>query len=251
MSCGIYKITNLINNKQYIGQSINIENRWVKEKYRAFEKDSSEYNRTLSKAFRDFGIENFSFEIIEECPKELLNEKEKYYIEKYDTYFNGYNETTGGTLNENNCIKISKEELLKIYDLLINSSLSQKEIALLFNVGQDTISNINQGKTRRLENYTFPLRNNKKAIFYCVDCGKIVSSSKAKRCEKCEKIRQRKAVRPSREDLKKMIRTESFTKIGLKFNVTDNSIKKWCIAYNLPSKKRDINEYSDEEWEKI
>jgi hypothetical protein len=64
-----------------------------------------------------------------------LNEKEKYYIEKYDTYFNGYNETTGGTLNENNCIKISKEELLKIYDLLINSSLSQKEIALLFNVG--------------------------------------------------------------------------------------------------------------------
>jgi hypothetical protein len=48
MSCGIYKITNKLNNHSYIGQSINIENRWSDEKSRAFNPNSEEYNSTLS-----------------------------------------------------------------------------------------------------------------------------------------------------------------------------------------------------------
>jgi len=42
-----------------------------------------------------------------------------------------------------------------------------------------------------------------------------------------------------------------FTQIGLKFNVTDNGIRKWCKKYNLPAKRSEIKNYSDEEWEKI
>ncbi len=48
-----------------------------------------------------------------------------------------------------------------------------------------------------------------------------------------------------------MIRTIPFTKIGSMYNVNDNSIRKWCDSYNLPRTKKEINSYSDEEWEGI
>ena len=249
MSCGIYKITNLINNKSYIGQSIYIENRWNKEKVRAFSVESSEYNKTLSQAFRKYGIENFSFEIIEECEKEELNEKEQYYINFYNTYFDGYNETTGGQSGNNNySMKISKENLLEIYNLLMNTDIPQKDIAEKFNVGQDVISTINHGKSRRLDGYVYPLRQSKK--YYCCDCG-IEISKQALRCDKCNKIQQRKVERPTKEELKNLIRINSFLQIGKKYGVADNTIKKWCIAYNLPSKKSIINQYTNEEWELV
>lgn len=247
MACGIYKITNLINQKSYIGQSINIYSRWQDEKFRAFNPQSSEYNKTLSRAFRKYGLENFSFEILEECEQNLLNEKEMYYITLFDSYFNGYNETTGSTLGTDNiCIKLSKEDVLSIYNLLLNSSISQKDIAKQFDVGQDVISTINHGKSRRLPGYNFPLRNNR-SFNYCCDCGKEISKQ-AIRCEICEKIKQRKVERPSRDELKNLIRTNSFVSLGKKYGVSDKTISKWCEYYRLPSKKKEIKVYSENEW---
>ena len=69
MACGIYKITNQINGKSYIGQAIDIQTRWNKEKTRAFDLNSLEYEKTLSQAFRKYGLNNFTFEIIEQCEK--------------------------------------------------------------------------------------------------------------------------------------------------------------------------------------
>ena len=57
--------------------------------------------------------------------------------------------------------------------------------------------------------------------------------------------------RPAREELKDLIRNKPFTEIGKKFGVSDNAIKKWCDAYNLPRKKKDIKLISDEEWQNI
>jgi hypothetical protein len=57
--------------------------------------------------------------------------------------------------------------------------------------------------------------------------------------------------RPAREELKQLIRTKSFTQIGRDFNVTDNAIRKWCRAENLPSKKSEINKISEERWKEI
>lgn len=48
-----------------------------------------------------------------------------------------------------------------------------------------------------------------------------------------------------------MIKEFPFTKIGEKYGVTDNAIRKWCKAYNLPSRKKDIDAYTEEEWEKV
>lgn len=250
MACGIYKITNKINGKSYIGQAIDIQTRWNKEKSRAFSPASNEYNRTLSKAFRKYGLDNFTFEILEECDINLLDEREIHYIALYDTYFNGYNDTTGGNDgNQNACVKIQKNDLLIIYDLLLNSSKTQKEIAEQFNVGQDVISTINHGKSRRLAGYNYPLRNNRN-ISYCQDCGKEISKL-ATRCEVCEKFKQRKVERPSREELKNLIRTETFVSLSKKYGVADRTISKWCEYYNLPSKKKIIKSYTDDQWQLI
>lgn len=95
MSCGIYKITNIINNKIYIGKSIKIERRWSEHK--AEINDLAKQNH-LYCAMRKYGIDNFHFEIIELCPENntTLSDREKYWINFYNSYENGYNETRGG-----------------------------------------------------------------------------------------------------------------------------------------------------------
>lgn len=82
---------------------------------------------------------------------------------------------------------------------------------------------------------------------YCIDCKKEISPGSL-RCVSCAAKAKIKEKVISREELKNLIRTLPFTKIGDMFNVTDNAIRKWCIYYNLPSKKKDIKLYSQEEW---
>ena len=74
---------------------------------------------------------------------------------------------------------------------------------------------------------------------YCKDCGKIINK-KAERCPECSNKIKRIIERPSREELKSLIRNQPFTQIGIKFGVTDNAIRKWCDAEGLPRKKKDI-----------
>ena len=96
---GIYKITNLINGNAYIGQSKNIDFRIKTHFRKAFILESDEYNKALYKAIRLHGIESFSVEILEELPeatRKYLNIRESYWIDYYDTYNTGYNETLGG-----------------------------------------------------------------------------------------------------------------------------------------------------------
>lgn len=245
MSCGIYKITNLINNKVYIGQSINIESRWTHHKN--YETNKSHY--PLYCAFKKYGIENFKFEIIELCSIDKLNTQEQYWINFYDSYKNGYNLTIGGQGTNNLCIKLSSEEVEMIYDLLIYSDISQKEIAKQFNVGEDTISEINHGKTRRQLNYSYPLRKNHKTYF-CIDCGKPISKGSL-RCIDCNNIFSQQKERPTREKLKEEIRNYSFVELGLKYGVADNTIRKWCKKHNLPTKRKDIKQYTDNEWKTV
>lgn len=92
------------------------------------------------------------------------------------------------------------------------------------------------------------LRTNK--VKHCQRCGKIIDRQ-ATYCVDCFNLIQRKVDRPSREELKTMIRTMPFTHIAKKFGVSDNAIRKWCIAENLPKKKTEINKFSDEEWENL
>lgn len=91
---GIYKFTNKYNRKCYIGQSIDIERRYKRHK-NAMNNNSQLY---FHRAIRKYGFDNFSFEILIECPKENLNYWEKFYIRYYCSNNPdwGYNMTDGG-----------------------------------------------------------------------------------------------------------------------------------------------------------
>lgn len=88
-----------------------------------------------------------------------------------------------------------------------------------------------------------------KNLKYCV-CGAIIGE-KYDQCQACAHEKQRVVERPSREELKDMIKTKTFVELGRQFGVTDNAIRKWCDFYSLPRKKQTINMYSQEDWEKI
>lgn len=93
--CGIYYIKNLINNKYYVGQSVNIKQRWKREKIE-LSRDTDAWNKHLQAAWRLYGKENFEFSIIEECLSSQLDERERYWISVFDSFNNGYNQSTGG-----------------------------------------------------------------------------------------------------------------------------------------------------------
>lgn len=93
---GIYKIENKINGKVYIGLSKHIKQRWWEHK-NSLNKNKHP-NLHLQAAWNKYGKDNFNFKILEKCKKELLNEKEMYWINYYKSYDRkfGYNETLGG-----------------------------------------------------------------------------------------------------------------------------------------------------------
>lgn len=91
---GIYKITNQVTKECYIGQSVDISKRWKDHAKCGLGIDTPAGNK-LYKAMQTYGIWNFSWEVLEQCAKDLLDEKEKYYIDLYDSYNFGYNSNTG------------------------------------------------------------------------------------------------------------------------------------------------------------
>lgn len=84
----------------------------------------------------------------------------------------------------------------------------------------------------------------------CIYCNSPVYN-KDSMCINCARLASRKVERPTREELKDLIRKNSFSSIGKKYSVTDNSIRKWCKTYNLPFRVQDIRKYNDKEWEEV
>ena len=93
--CGIYKITSLTSGKIYIGQSVDIRTRW-RDHIKSALVTGNKTNLLYSAMAKEFP-ENFTFEILEEVPRAQLNEREKYYIDFYQSAKFGMNKTSGGS----------------------------------------------------------------------------------------------------------------------------------------------------------
>lgn len=91
---GIYKITNQETKECYIGQSVDIAKRWKDHAKCGLDIDRPQGNK-LYQNMIEYGLWNFTFELLEECPREQLNEKEKFYISLYDSCNYGFNSTIG------------------------------------------------------------------------------------------------------------------------------------------------------------
>jgi group I intron endonuclease len=91
----VYKITNLLNNMVYIGSSVEVERRWRQHKQASINENDHHYNYPLMKAFREFGINNFKFEIIETCNdyKEMIETEHSWIIKEDCVEPKGYNQT--------------------------------------------------------------------------------------------------------------------------------------------------------------
>ena len=238
---GIYKITNLINQKSYIGQSVDIERRWKDHRKRVQTGDN-----VLYRAIRKYGIDNFSFEVIQECSPKELNELERYYVNLYDTYYNGYNSTLGG--DSSRCYS-SPEQIKGIINDLKNTSLTQQQIADKWQLSVVTVQGINTGRYWK-QDLDYPIRKIEFKKNFCPKCGKEILTD-SKQCASCWHTETRVSERPDRDELKNKIRIQSFCNIGKEYGVSDNAIRKWCDAYGLPRTKKEINSYSNEEWDCI
>jgi group I intron endonuclease len=96
--CGIYKIINNVNGKVYIGQSINIKERW-NDHIKSLNRGDS-HSILLQRAWNKYKQDNFSFEVLELCSEDELDNVEVKYIEFYDAINNGYNIEPGGNKNK-------------------------------------------------------------------------------------------------------------------------------------------------------
>lgn len=145
----IYKITNKVNNKSYIGQTrYTVEFRWRQHQHK---KDNAYFHNAIKK----YGVENFTVEILEECDYKDLDSKEIYYIAKYDTFNNGYNMTLGGEGNKRLVLDDKYEEIKSMY----LSGFSSNKIATLYNVDKATIIKILKALGVKIRNNKLNINN--------------------------------------------------------------------------------------------
>lgn len=129
----IYKVTNKLNGKVYIGKTLSsIEERW-KQHCRDSRKESKE-KRPLYAAIRKYGEENFSIEQVEECPDKIVNERETYWIEWYGSFKYGYNATLGGDGKH----YLDYDLICEVY----NQTQNMKETAQICGCHPDSVNNI-------------------------------------------------------------------------------------------------------------
>lgn len=303
---GIYKITNQVNGKVYIGQSVCIERRWNEHKARAFNLNNKDYDKPFYRSIRKYGVGNFNLEVLEECKQEELNEKEMYWIKYYDATNKkrGYNIKLGGdgagtVYDYDEIYNLWKPGLksyeiqsilacddsiitkaLRAHDVSISEALSQsqtnkKKIVALDLKNRQPLKIFDSAleaarffhiKETQSESIRKAIKNNYSSLGYyweelnekniplviLTDDEFFSYQGKVKHCSDEQKMKLsmtlRTVERPSREELKQLIRTKTFAELGRMYGVRDNTIRKWCDFEKLPRKKMDINKYTDEEW---
>ena len=163
MKKAIYKITNNVNGKIYIGQSVDPNHRFVSHISRA---NKNEDNSPIHAAINKYGKENFSMEILEWTDN--YNERERELIREYNTMSpNGYNVAPGGEEpphkygEDHHKSVITEEQIDIIINELKNGNLTEPKIGALFDppFNQTLINNINWGITHRRDGETYPIIN--------------------------------------------------------------------------------------------
>lgn len=159
----IYIITNTVNGKQYVGQTVQSINKRF-DRHCQYYGSEAENRMAIKLAIHKYGRKNFTIEVLEQCDVELLNEREIYYIEKFNTYNNGYNSTRGGQIG-NKPLKLEavQEDIISLY----KEGFSLRTIATEFNVDKQTIKHIlelNNISLRKTRTYKFSEMDRQKII---------------------------------------------------------------------------------------
>lgn len=133
----IYKITNTINGKSYIGQTIqNVKERFYQ--HCATKCSKAVLDMAIHRAIKKYGKSNFTVEVIEEVDSTNLNDRERYWIKYYDSYNNGYNSTKGGQDGCKPFKDLDVESIIKEY----NTGKSLRTLGTIFKVDKQTIKDL-------------------------------------------------------------------------------------------------------------
>lgn len=145
----IYLITNDINSKAYIGQTIQSLNKRFNG-HCCYSKSDKSINMYIKRAIHKYGRDHFSISLIEECPIDKMNEREQYWINYYNSYNEGYNLTLGG--QESNYFSLNKLEniidLKKFEQYIIEFRPLAVEVSKHFGISKCSVYNL----IRRLNN---------------------------------------------------------------------------------------------------
>ena len=158
----IYAYRKKSNNKiVYIGQTTNLDTRHKQHtQYDPFNINTREYNYPLSRGIRKYGEQEYELIILEDnLSKDQLNDREKYWIQYYNTYFDGYNQSTGGT----NPTKptLTEDKIDMVIEMLKDESYSYNDIVEKTGISLTHIYNINTGQRRKRDNIQYPIRSSK------------------------------------------------------------------------------------------
>ena len=139
----IYLISNTVNDKLYVGQTIQkLSKRF--NGHCCYSKNDRSANMYIKRAIHKYGRDKFKIELIEECPVNLLNEREKYWISFYDTYNKGYNLTKGG--QDSNYFKLNSLEntldLKKFEEYILEFKPLAIEVAQHFGISKCSVYNL-------------------------------------------------------------------------------------------------------------
>lgn len=197
----IYIVKNNINDKVYIGQTI----QQVKKRWHQHLKDArkGKTNMLIHRAMNKYGIEHFHYEVLEEnISIDDINEKELYYIKEYDSINKGYNMCPGGQkwrrkpINEN----VDIDEVINLY----NQGLSTREISSIVDANDKYILNLLH-------------RNNIEV-----------------RDKKCS-LPDKTVVIDDKENKLREFREQGLSKyeIARRFNVNEKSVRRWLKQYNI------------------
>lgn len=138
----IYKITNRINGKVYVGQTVKtLKERFQKHCWSTTEKDNYHLNMAIKKAIKKYGKENFTIELIEEVEQNKLDEREVYWISFYDSYKKGYNCTLGGQNGATRETILNWKEENEVIEAKY-LGFSSREIGEAYNIDRSTVKNI-------------------------------------------------------------------------------------------------------------
>lgn len=159
MKKAIYVITNKINGKQYIGQTIHPEKRWWEHRRRAITKYDA---YPIHLAIKKYGEENFEFRVVEWTDD--YDNREHELILEYNTLVpNGYNLIVGGHSpimyeEDHPRNKVTNQMLESIVEDLRKYTMTDVELSKKYCVSEKIISDINHGRSHRLPNITYPIR---------------------------------------------------------------------------------------------
>lgn len=139
----IYLISNEINHKLYVGQTVQSLNKRFNG-HCCYSKTDKSVNMYIKRAIHKYGKDKFHIELLEECPVELMNEREKYWIKFYDSYNNGYNLTLGG--QDSNYFNLHRIEnsidIKKFEDYIIEFKPLAIEVANHFGISKSSVYNL-------------------------------------------------------------------------------------------------------------